>query len=64
MNAAANTTTAHSGLQSLSLSQRLVAGSLALALGLVLLVGTGFAGDYRLHNGAHDTRHAMGFPCH
>jgi cobalt transporter subunit CbtB len=33
-------------------------------LGLVLLGGTGFAGDYRLHNGAHDTRHAMGFPCH
>ncbi|HEY8358267.1 MAG TPA: CbtB domain-containing protein [Ramlibacter sp.] len=41
-----------------------MAGSLALMLGLVLLVGTGFAGDYRLHNGAHDTRHAMGFPCH
>jgi len=49
---------------SLSLSQRLIAGSLALLLGLTLLVGTGFAGDYRLHNGAHDTRHAMGFPCH
>lgn len=49
---------------SLSMSQRLIAGSLALLLGLTLLVGTGFAGDYRLHNGAHDTRHAMGFPCH
>ena len=59
-----NTTLTTTGLQSLSLSQRLIAGSLALVLGLVLLVGTGFAGDYRLHNGAHDTRHAMGFPCH
>jgi cobalt transporter subunit CbtB len=58
------TTTATIGVQSLSISQRLVAGSLALLLGLALLVGTGFAGDYRLHNGAHDTRHAMGFPCH
>ncbi|GLQ52978.1 CbtB domain-containing protein [Devosia nitrariae] len=58
------TTTAQSGFQSLSLSQRIVAGCLALMLGLVLLAGTGFAGDYRLHNGAHDTRHAMGFPCH
>jgi len=48
----------------LTLSQRLLAGSLALALGLFLLVGTGFAGDFRLHNGAHDTRHASGFPCH
>ena len=57
------TTTATSSLSSLTLSQRLIAGGLALLLGLVLLAGTGFAGDYRLHNGAHDTRHAMGFPC-
>jgi cobalt transporter subunit CbtB len=49
---------------SLSLSQRFIAGGLALFLGLVLLIGAGFAGDYRLHNGAHDTRHSMGFPCH
>jgi len=48
----------------LTLSQRLVAGMAALLIGSVLLVGTGFAGDYRLHNGAHDTRHATGFPCH
>ncbi|MGV8853813.1 MAG: CbtB domain-containing protein [Devosia sp.] len=61
MNNSTNTTT---GLQSLSISQRLIAGALALMLGLTFLVGTGFAGDYRLHNGAHDTRHAMGFPCH
>jgi cobalt transporter subunit CbtB len=59
-----NTTAVSSGHASLSLSQRLIAGLLALFLGLTLLVGTGFAGDYRLHNGAHDTRHAMGFPCH
>ena len=59
-----NTSAVSTGLSSLSLSQRLMAGALALMLGLTLLVGTGFAGDYRLHNGAHDTRHAMGFPCH
>lgn len=59
-----NTAAVSTGLASLSLSQRLVAGVLALMLGMTLLVGTGFAGDYRLHNGAHDTRHAMGFPCH
>lgn len=58
------TNTATTALQSLSISQRLIAGVLALMLGLTFLVGTGFAGDYRLHNGAHDTRHAMGFPCH
>ncbi len=59
-----NTSAVSTGLSSLTLSQRLIAGVLALFLGLTLLVGTGFAGDFRLHNGAHDTRHAMGFPCH
>lgn len=59
-----NTTAVSTGSASLSPSQRLIVGGLALFLGLVLLAGTGFAGDYRLHNGAHDTRHAMGFPCH
>ena len=59
-----NTTAVSTGLASLSLSQRLIAGVIALMLGMTFLVGTGFAGDYRLHNGAHDPRHAMGFPCH
>ncbi len=58
-----NTTTA-SAISSLSLSQRLIAGSVALVLGFVLLGTIGFAQDVRLHNGAHDTRHALGFPCH
>ena len=48
----------------LSLSQRLVAGVLALFMGLVLVGGVGFANDMAVHNGAHDTRHALGFPCH
>lgn len=59
-----NSSAVSTGLSSLSLPQRLIAGGLALFLGVLLLAGTGFAGDYRLHNGAHDTRHAMGFPCH
>ena len=48
----------------LSLSQRLVAGVLALFIGFVLIGGVGFANDMAVHNGAHDTRHALGFPCH
>jgi cobalt transporter subunit CbtB len=48
----------------LSLSQRLVAGVLALFIGFVLVGGVGFASDMAVHNGAHDTRHALGFPCH
>ncbi len=51
-------------VSSLSLSQRLLAGLAALLLGLVLVGGVGFAGDMAIHNGAHDTRHALGFPCH
>ena len=57
-------TTAASTIASLTISQRLVAGLVALALGFVLLGTVGFAQDMRLHNGAHDTRHALGFPCH
>ncbi len=56
--------TAVSTVASLSLNQRLAAGLIALVLGFVLLGTVGFAQDVRLHNGAHDTRHALGFPCH
>jgi cobalt transporter subunit CbtB len=49
---------------SLTLSQRLIAGILSLFIGLVLVGGVGFASDMAVHNGAHDTRHALGFPCH
>jgi cobalt transporter subunit CbtB len=59
-----NTTAETAAVSSLSLSQRLVAGVFALFLGLVLVGGVGFAGDMAIHNGAHDTRHALGFPCH
>ena len=59
-----NTAIQASTVSSLSVSQRLVAGVLALFMGLLLVGGVGFAGDMAVHNGAHDTRHALGFPCH
>jgi cobalt transporter subunit CbtB len=46
------------------LGDRLIAGMLTLAFGLLLLAGAGFAGSDFVHNAAHDTRHALGFPCH
>ena len=58
-----NTTTA-SAISSLSLSQRLAVGVVALIIGFTLIGTVGFAQDLRLHNGAHDTRHSLGFPCH
>ena len=36
----------------------------AVMLGLVLLYAAGFAQTTEIHNGAHDTRHSSGFPCH
>ncbi|MGE0211234.1 MAG: CbtB domain-containing protein [Parvibaculaceae bacterium] len=48
----------------ISTQQRLLTGVVALALGLFMLIGVGFAGSTVLHNAAHDTRHSIGFPCH
>jgi len=59
-----NTQVQATSVASLSISQRLIAGMLALFLGLVLVGGVGFASDMAIHNGAHDTRHSLGFPCH
>ena len=47
-----------------SLSQRLAIGFICLFMGSFLVFGVGLAQDGRLHNAAHDTRHAIGFPCH
>jgi cobalt transporter subunit CbtB len=49
---------------SANISERLIAGFLTLAFGLFLLAVSGFAGSNYVHNAAHDTRHAIGFPCH
>jgi cobalt transporter subunit CbtB len=49
---------------SVSLPQRLAAGLACLFLGSVLVFGVGLAQSDTLHAAAHDTRHAIGFPCH
>ena len=39
--------------------------ALALLLfGGVMVYGAGFSNIDAVHNAAHDTRHAAGFPCH
>ena len=40
------------------------AALIAAVLGIGLVFLTGFAHTLALHNGAHDTRHALSFPCH
>jgi cobalt transporter subunit CbtB len=36
----------------------------ALIIGLALIFTAGFAWPSALHNATHDTRHALGLPCH
>ncbi|CAH1681743.1 MAG: CbtB-domain containing protein [Chelatococcus sp.] len=36
----------------------------AFAMGVALVFVTGFAHPEAVHNAAHDTRHALSFPCH
>ncbi len=45
-------------------SSRLTAAFFAALLGASLLYGIGFAQSEVMHNAAHDSRHAAGFPCH
>jgi cobalt transporter subunit CbtB len=45
-------------------STRLLPALAALSLGLALFLGAGFAASSVLHNATHDTRHALGLPCH
>ena len=51
-------------LPSSAISARIVPAVGALLLGLFLFLGAGFAGPSALHNATHDTRHALGLPCH
>jgi cobalt transporter subunit CbtB len=59
-----NSTATVSAVSGLTVSQRLVVAAFALLIGLVSIGTVGFASDMRIHNGAHDARHALGFPCH
>lgn len=58
------TTQTNIRISTLSVSQRLVAGLVCAVLGLGILYTVGFADMALAHNSAHDTRHAIGFPCH
>ena len=51
-------------VRSVPRAETLKAALVAAVLGLGLVFLTGFAHSMVLHNGAHDTRHALSFPCH
>ena len=48
--------------RSVATGSRMAAAALALFLGAFFLYGVGFSP--MAHEMAHDTRHAIGFPCH
>jgi cobalt transporter subunit CbtB len=63
MQSATQSKTQTQSTSALTQSRRIVAATtLVFGLGLVFL--TGFANSAAVHNAAHDTRHAMAFPCH
>lgn len=45
-------------------NRAIVPALVALILGCGLLFTAGFAWPSALHNATHDTRHALGLPCH
>ena len=47
-----------------SLSERLIAGSFGIIIGVFFLLGVGFTNWNSIHDAAHDARHINSFPCH
>ena len=47
-----------------SISQRATAGIISLFLGCSMVFMVGLSQISQVHSAAHDTRHAIGFPCH
>lgn len=47
-----------------SASKRLAAGLALLFIGATITFAVGLSNMAVAHNAAHDTRHAIGFPCH
>ena len=49
---------------SLAISRRIAAGLVCVFVGATLVFAVGLSQMPAAHNSAHDTRHAIGFPCH
>ena len=55
---------ANTAVSSRVLANSSVQMAAAAILGMVVLMGVGFAPMDVAHNAAHDTRHSFAFPCH
>jgi cobalt transporter subunit CbtB len=58
------TSTVNAAAPSRALATTSVQMAAAAILGMVVLMGVGFAPMDVAHNAAHDTRHSFAFPCH
>jgi cobalt transporter subunit CbtB len=47
-----------------AISQRMIVGAVCLFIGASAIFMVGLSDMSVAHNAAHDTRHAIGFPCH
>ncbi|MGH6854283.1 MAG: CbtB domain-containing protein [Aestuariivirga sp.] len=56
--------TTRTNIVQLSASQRIAAGLVCVFIGATLMFTVGLSHMSLAHNAAHDTRHAIGFPCH
>ena len=56
--------TTKTAIQAQSKAGLLVSVALMAALGATMVFVAGLAHSATLHDAAHDTRHATGFPCH
>jgi cobalt transporter subunit CbtB len=59
-----NGTLSIAGRQAQVLPDRIKAAAVLFTIGAVIIFGAGLASSEVVHNAAHDTRHAIGFPCH
>ncbi|WP_342642540.1 CbtB domain-containing protein [Rhodoligotrophos ferricapiens] len=57
-------TAASDRASSSSVLSRLAAPALIFAMGTALVFLAGFSHAQSLHDAAHDTRHALSYPCH
>lgn len=60
----ANMTVKSNDVSSAPRASRLTVGVTLIGIGILLVFITGFAHPQVLHDAAHDSRHALSFPCH
>jgi cobalt transporter subunit CbtB len=58
------TKTLNAAESDVAINETLKARVLAVAFGTAILFVVGFSHSTIAHNAAHDTRHALAFPCH